>query len=82
MSNMLAGFKVVAVQNVTVTGPIRFKGSNSTRWNVDLDDVPFGQIWTFTAKGEVHPFHAKTLAGAYEAFPTYTEAATFLRGKM
>lgn len=69
------------MQNVTITKNTA-KGSNAVRWNVDLNGVPFGQIWTFKARGEVHPFHVKTLAGAYAAFDTYKAAETFIRGEM
>ena len=50
-------------------------GSNSSIINVDRDGKPFGQVWTFTTKGEVHGFHAKTLAGAYKYFD-YTPDGT------
>ena len=50
----------VRLQEVTVTGPLKWKGSNATRWNFDLDGKPFGQVWTFKAKGEVLPYHAST----------------------
>lgn len=43
-------------------------GSKQTTINVDRDGKPFGQLWTFTNKGEVHGWHAKTLDGAYAYF--------------
>lgn len=73
---------IIEVTEVTITGPIKNKGSNAVEYNVDKNGVPFGKVWTFKARGEVHPFHAKTLAGAYANFPTYDEAETFMRGEM
>lgn len=73
---------VIAIQEVTITGPIKFKGSNAIRYNIDLNSVPFGQIWTFKEAGERHPFHAKTLTGKYDHFATYAAAETFIRGEM
>lgn len=73
---------ITALQTITITKVKPLRGSNIIRWNFDLNGNAFGQVWTFKAKGETHLFHAKTLAGAYEAFPTYAEAETFMRGKM
>jgi hypothetical protein len=53
---------------VTFSKDIKFRGSNQTTVNVSRNDRPFGQLWTFTAKGETHGWHAKTLAGDYRLF--------------
>lgn len=79
---MLAGFEVVALQGVTITGPIRNPGSKMVAWNVDRKGVPFGKIWSFKARGEVHPFHAKPLTADYASFATYAEAENYMRGAM
>lgn len=71
-----------ALQVVTLTKVAAVKGSNRVAYNVDCDGKPFGQIWTFKAKGEVHKFHAKALSGEYEAFDTKADAEKFLRGLM
>lgn len=71
----------MTVTEITITKR-SYKGSNRTEWNVDKNGVPFGQIWTFKGEGEEHPFHAKTLAGAYEWFHTYKAAETFIRNEM
>lgn len=54
------------------------RGTNRTAWNVDRNGEPFGQIWTFKAQGEAHPFHAKTLSGEYEKFPTLADAKAYM----
>lgn len=69
------------MQEVTIT-KVKHSGSNAINFNVDLNGVPFGQIWTFKAKGEWHPYHVKTLAGYYATFNTYKAAETAIRGKM
>lgn len=69
------------ITEITIT-KVSYKGSNRIAYNVDRNGVPFGQIWTFKASGEVHPFHVKTLAGAYAYFPKYDEAERFIRGEM
>lgn len=69
------------IQNVTVT-KVRNSGSNMIEFNVDLNGVPFGKVWTFKAKGEVHPFHVKTLSGFYAQFATYAAAESAIRGEM
>jgi hypothetical protein len=69
------------VQNVTITR-VKHKGSNQVAFNVDLDGRPFGQIWTFHAKGEVHPYHVKTLAGFYATAVCYDDAEKLIRGQM
>lgn len=80
MTTTLLLAAVVAVTEITITKvPANGRGV-STRWNVAVNGVPFGQIWTFKNRGEVHPFHAKTLAGEYGAFDTYAAAETFMRG--
>lgn len=70
------------VQNVTIYANGKAKGSNMTTWNIDLNGKPFGQIWTYKAKGEVHPFHVKTLNGYYASFNTYALAERAIRGEM
>lgn len=70
----------IKVQTVTIEGPVRHKGSTCKFWNVSVDGVPFGQIWTFIARAEIHGFHAKTLAGEYKLCNTFDEAETFMRG--
>lgn len=71
------------IQEITITKVPAIKGGSQISWNVDLNGVPFGQIWTFKAfPGEVHCYHAKTLAGAYADFATYKAAETFMRSKM
>lgn len=72
----------VKIDEVTVTKKAKVKGSNRIAYDVDLNGVPFGQIWTFKAAGEVHPFHVKTLAGAYGTFKTYAEAEAGIRNEM
>lgn len=69
------------MQEVTIT-KATFKGSNRIAYNVDLNGRPFGQIFTFKARGEVHPFTVVTLAGASGQFKTYAEAERFIRGEM
>ena len=73
----------VAVQEITITGPVKFKGSNRTAWNYDLDGTPFGAVYTFKAKGEVHPFHAVKANGEYLGhFPNQIEADIAIRSAM
>lgn len=54
--------------NVTFKNILPAKGANRREINVEVDGKPFGQLWTFMAKGETHPWHAKTLSGEYRAF--------------
>jgi hypothetical protein len=65
----------------TVSKAIRFKGSNRTAWNVAnaTTGAPVGQIWTFTARGEIHPFHFKTLDGFYCIFESLASAIAFAK---
>jgi hypothetical protein len=80
---MIEGFKMVAVQEITVTGPVKAKGSNRIAFNYDLNGVPFGAVYTFKAKGEVHPFHAVKSNGEHLGhFATKTEADVALRSEM
>jgi len=69
------------MQNITITKVVA-KGSNRIAYNVDLNGKPFGQIWTFKAKGEKHGYHVKILAGKYKLYSTYAEAERFIRGEM
>lgn len=69
------------MQEITITKVVN-KGSNLISYNVDLNNAPFGQIWTFKAKGEKHGYHVKTLKGAYKLYSTYAEAERFIRGEM
>lgn len=73
---------MIKMQQVTITGPIKNKGSNMITFNVDLNGVPFGQIWTFKAKGERHGYHVKTLAGFYAIAADYKMAEKFIRNEM
>lgn len=52
------------------------KDSGRISINVDRNGRPFGQLWTYrnTAE-EFHPWHAKTLAGAYQVFQPATLSA-------
>lgn len=68
------------VDTFTITHVYPAKGSNCIKWNVDYNGRPFGQLWTFKARGEVHRYHAKSLAGVYANFATYAEAESFMRG--
>lgn len=73
----------VQVQEITITGPIKYKGSNRVSWNYDLDGKPFGQVFTFRARGEVHQFQAVTAAGRHLGFfmnRDYADEA--IRGEM
>lgn len=56
---------------------IKTKGSNAQRINVSKDGRPFGQIWTFKAAGEKHPWHFKGLSGSYQTFSTLKAAKEF-----
>ena len=60
----------------------QYRGSNRTDWNVDLEGRPFGQIWTYKARGERHPYHARALDGRYETATSYQAAETIMRGWM
>ena len=45
------------------------KGSGLITINVEKDDQPFGQIWTFrTSLDTKHPWHAKPLDGEHKSF--------------
>lgn len=71
------------MQNITITKVAPPKGSNQTRWNVDLEGIPFGAMWTFrNTKTEKHGFHAKPLNGMHKIFTTYQDAETYMRGEM
>lgn len=73
----------VAVQEVTITGPVKHKGSNRIAWNYDLNGVPFGSVFTFKAKGEVHMFTAVMANGMYcGSHDTRDEADRALRAEM
>lgn len=61
---MFEGFKMVAVQEVTVTGPVKFKGSNRIAYNYDLNGKPFGQIYTYKTAGEKHYWYASKADGS------------------
>jgi hypothetical protein len=74
----------VAVQEITIT-KVKHKGSNMISWNYDLEGKPFGSVWTFTGKGEVHPFAVSTVEGNTKFlghFPTWADADVVLRGAM
>jgi hypothetical protein len=59
----------------------KIAGSNMTSVNVDRDGKPFGSLWTFTAKGETHGWHAQTLKGAYKLFEGPSKAASLAAAK-
>jgi len=42
--------------------------------NVSLDGEPYGQLWTFQAKGEKHPWHSKPLDGDHQTHPNLQKA--------
>jgi hypothetical protein len=63
----------------TVSKAIRHQGSNATRWNIESDGRPYGQIWTFHAAGEVHPYHMQLLNGFYAQFDSLESAITFAK---
>jgi hypothetical protein len=77
------GFKMVAVQEVTITGPVKFKGSNRVAFNYDLDGKPFGQVFTYKAKNEIHPYHVALATGEHiGAYRTKEIADKAIRGMM
>lgn len=80
--NIPLNYGMVRTVKVTITKRGRVKGSNAIEWTVARNGVPFGLIWTFKARGEAHPFHAKTLDGAYKCFANYEGAEEFMRGEM
>jgi hypothetical protein len=71
----------ITVTQITIT-KVTYKGSNRISFNVDFNGRPFGQIWTFKASDEIHPFHVKTLDGFYATAKTYPEAERLIRGEM
>lgn len=73
----------VSVQEITVTGPVKVKGSPRVAYNYDLNGVPFGQVYTFKVPGETHPFHAVRADGTYiGAFFNRKDADKAIRGEM
>lgn len=44
------------------------KSNGRTEINVSLNGEPFGQMWTFAKKGEVHPWSCKPLNGDHAFF--------------
>lgn len=72
-----------ATQEVTITGPVKVKGSPRISYNYDLNGVPFGAVYTFKVSGEVHPYHAVKANGEHLGhFPTRDEADKAIRGAM
>lgn len=69
------------VQEVTITKQTA-KGSNRINYNVDLNGKPFGQIWTYKAKGEKHLYQVYCLNGFRSAHMTYDRAEEEIRGQM
>ncbi len=61
----------------TFTKTPKRHGSDSTRWNVDRDGAPFGQIWVFTCDLSKQ-FHAKALNGAYARVANLAAAKDFM----
>lgn len=79
---MIEGFKMVAVQEITVT-KVKHKGSPRINWNYDLNGVPFGQVFTYKVAGEVHMFTAVMSNGFYcGSHDTLAEADVALRSEM
>lgn len=75
--------QIVAVQEITITGPIKVKGSPRIAYNYDLDGVPFGCVYTFKVAGEVHPFHAVRSNGEHLGhFSTRDAADVAIRSAM
>lgn len=74
----------VTVQKITITKQPKLKGSTRVVYNVDLNGVPFGQIWTYKFPGEVHVWHAAKATGEMvgNGYDTYKEAETAIRGEM
>jgi hypothetical protein len=59
----------------------KVSGSNQTTINVGRNGKPFGQLWTFTANGETHGWHAKTLNGSYKLFDGASKSANLTAAK-
>jgi hypothetical protein len=80
------GFTRADLDEVTFHSPSVSRGSNQTKINVDLNGRPFAQLWTYTAKGESHPWHAKvTKTGRYRAFEgkrAKARAMDWIRGEV
>lgn len=77
--------QLVEVQEITITGPIKFKGSNMVSWNYDLNGKPFGSVFTFKTKGEVHPFGVTLAEGNTKFLGHYknlADADTVIRAAM
>ena len=65
------------MENVKFIDKPRVKGGNVVAVNVERCGRPFGQIWTFKAKNEIHFWHFKTVNGLYQVFPTRRAAQDF-----
>jgi len=63
---MFLDIPIISVDEFTFHAPTRSNGR--TEINVSLNGKPFGQIWTFHKKGEVHPWHSKPLKGEHKAY--------------
>jgi len=74
----------VAVQEITITKQAAIKGSTRVVYNVDLNGVPFGQIWTYKFPGEKHVWHAAKATGELigNGHVSYKAAETAMRGAM
>lgn len=74
----------VTVQKITITKQPKLKGSTRVVYNVDLNGVPFGQIWTYKFPGEVHVWHAAKANGELigNGHATYKAAETAMREAM
>lgn len=55
---------------ITYRHKLPAKGENNREINVEVDGEPFGQLYTFSAQHEQHPWHAKLLNGEYAQFWT------------
>lgn len=65
----------VAVQEITITGPVKVKGSPRVAYNYDLNGVPFGQVYSFKVALETHPWHAVKANGEHLGHFTSRKAA-------
>lgn len=77
----LSELRLVKLDTFTVT-KIKLGGINKVEWNVDHNGIPFGKVWTWTRKGETHPYHVVKASdeGSYRTFDTYKAAEAYLRG--
>jgi len=71
---------VIKTQQIRFTKVKPAKGGKITRWNVDVDGTPFGQIWkhadTKTCFG--NPYVVQLLDNREGSFDTYEAAERFV----